>query len=209
MRNLSAEKAHRYGFTLIELLVVIAIIAILAALLMPALERAREAARTSSCLSHFHQVGLAQVMYLGDYDDHLPAAASTYAEWHVNRLLGYGMLSEYLRPGMTAAQFKHIETGPLSCPSVRADADGYYIYQGRLFRMCGQYRLVGLNTRITNNNNYLNGRAVSIVKNTSALVTFYEAPYPNYDAAEKSYFDELPPGYGSLWSAFSYGGTPK
>jgi len=57
----------RKAFTLIEMLVVIAIIAILAALLMPALSRAREEGRKTACLSNLHQVGLYLTMYQGDY----------------------------------------------------------------------------------------------------------------------------------------------
>jgi prepilin-type N-terminal cleavage/methylation domain-containing protein len=59
-------------FTLIELLVVIAIIAILAAMLMPALERAREAARQAACVSNLHQIGLGMAIYQNDYDSVLP-----------------------------------------------------------------------------------------------------------------------------------------
>ena len=79
----------RKDFTLIELLVVIAIIAILAAMLLPAMGRAREVAKRSSCVSNLKQLGISCAGYVNDYDEYWFRLGASGIERWPNKLLPY------------------------------------------------------------------------------------------------------------------------
>lgn len=83
--------ARQHKFTLLELLICIAIIAILAALLLPALNSAKDKARTVSCISNLKQLGSGVIQYTADFSDYLPPIQGSASEIHpawTNALMG-------------------------------------------------------------------------------------------------------------------------
>lgn len=103
------------GFTLMELLAVIATIGILAAVLLPALARSREATRRTSCLTGLSQIGLALQMYADEHDGAFPwSGGDNDAECLVDFAFRYGLVPEnFTCPSdSTGGQFDELEEDP-------------------------------------------------------------------------------------------------
>jgi prepilin-type N-terminal cleavage/methylation domain-containing protein len=128
---------QRRGFTIVELLVVIAIIGILIALLLPAIQAAREAARRTQCANHLKQMGLAESQYEGVHRRYAtistPPGAYVLPPWLVELLPHLGEIALYNRNAeadpyirgntLLQSQLPEIWAAPVAtyyCPSRRA-----------------------------------------------------------------------------------------
>ena len=136
------RRRPRRGFSLIELIVVIGLIAVLIALLIPAVIRSRESARTIQCASQLHQLGQAFANYAVHFQGHLPS----WSGWHIagGGAGGDGTGEDEAGPGWTEqlAPFYVSPTSPVyNCPSF---VEGYpinYFLSSRYLRMRRRFSL--------------------------------------------------------------------
>ena len=128
-------RTKELAFTLIELLVVIAMIAILAAMLLPALARAKERASRITDVSNLHQFGLACTMYASDFQDYLPAGANDIAHFPTatwSTMLKYGLTTN----ASACQSIWHYPGGPkaLLGANIGQDPGGYgWVYLGWVY----------------------------------------------------------------------------
>ena len=195
MPNLnSAIRPSRSGFTLIELLVVVAIIAVLAAMLLPALQRAREQGRRTKCASNLKQIAVATQLYLDDNEGAFPSYPTTDA-----RLFPY--LGIKTQP--TADNTSHV----FYCPSANGKAVApnetfWEAYLGGATSLGNWLHCYGYNTRLCDGRNYYNELPVPIRK-VSQVTSSFPTVLWAADAGSWQYDDV----YSGFLGGYRHGGS--
>ena len=171
--------AVRHGFTLIELLVVIAIIAILAAMLLPALGKAKDKAKKTQCLNNLHGVGMALQMYANDHRDLIPRA---------NEPLWFWVFMPYLPQGVGTNDYRTLRV--FKCPSY-PQKDVVVTYAVNGFRFA--------NALTTTSTEYIGPSKLSSVRNSAKTIYISEASSGVVPNGIKGFQDPANIGWNDVW----------
>ncbi len=128
-----AQRRHKRGFTLIELLVVISIITLLIAILLPALQKARESAQIIKCASNVRELGLGLLLYTQDFKQYFPVCAEGWGGMSTNSIsgqFGYAVFGDpnaagYLPEGRMVNPYVNLPT----TVSGGLGSEGYELFQ--------------------------------------------------------------------------------
>jgi prepilin-type N-terminal cleavage/methylation domain-containing protein/prepilin-type processing-associated H-X9-DG protein len=191
----------RRGFTLIELLVVVAIISLLAAMLLPALQRAKESGRRSKCMANLKQIGVATQLYLDDHGGAFPEYPSTTA-----RIAPYLGFTE--TGGALSARLNN--TGHVFyCPSAQGRGEAvnetfWEAYLGGAYRHGGGKQCYGYNTYLADGRNYY-GESPTPIRKLSQVTAPLSTVLWAADAGSWQY-DLV---YAGFLGAYRHGGSPS